>query len=1120
MIPSNTLSNTVSEPLYGPYDPRIKSLTNEPEMMFESLRAAITRVFKRSFRRVRDRYQSFQMMSKTQLLLIILVIGASIILGFLSFSGMYVLLPILAVGVVAYVLSVGFEGEIYYRNMMGALEKLFKPNYLKRQLAKECLRDLLCKIEVKEHLKLIIHKLDKTDDDSESFYDSYKTFLELYERVMDGKKSVQKTIPYTLNEFQHLSALDVVELNNAREIVRAVKSKEPKGLPGLVTLLLPKEDRDNLSAAESKIKELEKSRRKLSKSLTAVLNELEPAKNDYPDFFYDYMKFTRLHHQYNDQPNLVALSKIQKKELEDNLDTLSELFRTQLFLDHKAPRIINVAKDFTVIQKQDDLTDDVIGQYVFLEEKAAVFKICKKGDKLIPQPVSRDEFTGIYTQLSISEQETLDTLLYKAHLHIFLNLHREKWQSKLDERSLLFGVAKAGCTLAGLFMVFGTTYLLVEAFAVIPLLATIPLGVWPALIVPMAIIAGTAFGLLTYNAVTDMINDDVILKRYRKIRQDLKKGVTLSTGFMMVVTVSLFALTLALTICTGGTWWTVIKHTRPLFTWMGKMPVVIIGIVAAILGVAQFVFNATNTLETLEEFDEEVGPHPSDLALLSIKVDEELPAPSDKPTLIKHGDTYYVDGKSSGCDIHYLSSKPDFTKYNNSYVWIAGEELVYVNWNGTVDQVPINDHKLLQRDLTDANPKALDKIHLSDEKIAIRITANGGYRQSGPRTELNSAAVRQIDFSKKILPYSVMNIRLYFAIWYNKTRTFEPSNETFWQKANPFRILLKLTYTPLRLGLFFGHLISIGAVSDRVPGIPEILSAILGILAEFFEDWHYFFSFEHAHKEDIGSLMDEQDESTEHNHDDDIPTKALRALFYPLIYMAAWWDSAASDRKEYRHRDLDLASEESYAKLFDTLGERPELDFEHAFEKNQGIKPAVAIPLNETSFALLKLTSEEFLQLEAALIDKTLIKLATKDNYKDVSFTISQVERLKRALLTKISRKELSDISKQELSKVSRKLVLTYLASAQYDPDEDLALAQYVSDETPNDVVQSESPINATPIHLDVTPRLIKNLATMASRRSSEDKELIKFSIFKCCDTPHFNQHTLLNQHVPQPSQM
>lgn len=70
-------------------------------------------------------------------------IGASTTLGFLSFSGMYAIAPILALGIAAFGLSILYEGEIYHANIKKALKKLWQPSYFKQQTANEILNQIV-----------------------------------------------------------------------------------------------------------------------------------------------------------------------------------------------------------------------------------------------------------------------------------------------------------------------------------------------------------------------------------------------------------------------------------------------------------------------------------------------------------------------------------------------------------------------------------------------------------------------------------------------------------------------------------------------------------------------------------------------------------------------------------------------------------------------------------------------------------------------------------------------------------------------------------------------------------------------------------------------------------------
>ncbi|MGQ3892792.1 hypothetical protein [Legionella sp. CNM-4043-24] len=394
-----------------------------------------------------------------------------------------------------------------------------------------------------------------------------------------------------------------------------------------------------------------------------------------------------------------------------------------------------------------------------------------------------------------------DRLNYQRELQRWLNDHgREKSMDLLARRERQFLAAKLFAVVSGAFMALGTTYLLVGQFLAIPLLASIPFGLFPALIIPMAVVAGIGWGLLTYNAITDMICNDTLRKWYVKLRDNIKadfshgfwKGLFSRSTFMAVVALTLTGLAVALTICTAGTWWTIAKNTRPLFGWMAHMPRFIMGILNPIAtGLSALIWNVENTMETFEMIDEE------------------------------------------------LSAKENFFKRS---------------W---------------------------------------RSIRNGW------------SALRE--------------------------------RENNWQLVNPFRIILLLTFVPLRILLFIGHLASISVTADRVPGIPEIASAILNFISEFFEDVHYF-SFltesdsdhhdhhhHHHHHHDhvemehlcdghddsarISQLLDERLKSGHgHSHDNDLPTRLLRFLFVPLIGLSALWASMTSGRDENGKHRVSLSA--------------------------------------------------------------------------------------------------------------------------------------------------------------------------------------------------------------------
>jgi hypothetical protein len=515
----------------------------------------------------------------------VLTAGASLILGLLSFGGMFVLWPALPVALAAFVLSVAYEGEVYLQNIKGAWNKLFKKDHLKQQLVKDYLN-----------------------------------------------------IP-----------------------------------------------RDHTT-------------------------------ENYPLFFKDYEAQRKLVHQLSHK-RLDKESLAQKKQAEKTLRNMERWFIALLF--------------------------------------------------------SKDHKEGALTP-------------YESELRSWMAIHHQKEQQEkntlLASRQKTFLWAKGFSAIAGVFMSLGTSYLLVEAFSAIPWFTAISFASWPFFIVPMALIAGTAYGLLTYNAITDMISNDTLRQGYQKLRNSLSQGLTVRNVLMAATTLFLLILAVALTICTAGTWWTVVKETRPLFAWMSKIPSVVMGVIHPIVtGLSSLVFITQNTSESLDMID-----------------------------------------KASQAKSGFFSQA--FAALKKGFQTMRAQE-------------------------------------------------NG------------------------------------------------------WQQINPFRLLLKITIMPLRILLFLGHLISIGVTANRVPGVSKILSAILGIISEGFEDAHYFIG--HAEEDpstDPTALP--QGESHEHHHENDLPTRMIRFIATPLYFLAALWDYLSSQYNK---------------------SERPVLSFHQAWEKQRGVPREESIDVQNTA---------------------------------------------------------------------------------------------------------------------------------------------------------------------------
>lgn len=388
-----------------------------------------------------------------------------------------------------------------------------------------------------------------------------------------------------------------------------------------------------------------------------------------------------------------------------------------------------IAKDYLLDQMLTNLKADA--PYFFKDYQAAL-------QSKHPNKKKLSDMEKWFALQLFSDQPS--STAYQANLKEWLQSKTPEWQVKRDWMLSNTRFVPLFSLVAGVFMGLGTTYLLMDAFLTIPMLAALPVAALPVLIVPMAVVAGAAYGFLIYNATTDMIANHTIQNWFDKIKADLSQG----KYAMAAVFVFMLVLSVALSLCTAGTWWTVAKTTPPLFAWMGQMPSWIMLRLNPLLSSAStFIFNAQNISETLTMVEE----------------------------------------------------------------------------------------------MSEAEP--------SIEEPAVR-------------------------------------------------------DENVWQRYNPFQWFIRLTFEPLRSLLFVGHLTSVSAVADRVPGVSVLISAGLGFVNELFEDAHYFFGKQrHQHKTDLPSRIEERRNAGQgHDHEDDLPTQMLRMIFHVLYVPAALWDWGFSDARQ------------------------------------------------------------------------------------------------------------------------------------------------------------------------------------------------------------------------------
>ncbi len=754
-----------------------------------------------------------------------LMIGAITILGLLSFSGIYILTPILGLAITAFILSVIFEGEIYYQNISKAIKSLLKPHYIESKLTEECLQEAIK--DITDDYKLIhaidefTKKLDYISIPDEQLREEHEKITEMYEDRKTHSKF--QNIRKQLTDTKVISAekLELFFQNKSKSIKKKYSDDETQNVMMQMsftkTKVHPKKE-NNFKNDLSNLKD----------QLISQLNEL-----NIPQFFIDYAHIASIVHNFdNNHINPTKEAKARKETLEVSLSMLEQIFTEQLF---------------SHTQSQKEITKNSLNEQL-------------------------NTTTNKNEEISQKIQE------YKSNLQVYLKKYYiEKYKTKLPVRKSGSKFIKILSSICGFFMIIGTSYLLVEAFAVVPLLSAIPFGILPAIIVPFAVIAGIAYGIQTYQALDEMLNSDIISKRLAQIKADIKQGLNLYTGAKLIGFILLLGLAVTLTVFTGGTWYTVVKHTKPLFIWLRSIPTAVAGIIAGFLAIAAGAFNISNSAQTSEELEEALEnvpeDHPYNIDLL------EVPEGKNIETCIKY------------------TTRTAIIKQGNKYF---------------IHCCPSNTKKW--------------------ERIEVPQNAY-----------LTISLLKRLNFANKILYYSAFNTYLYNLIRIKTAHKFNPSKENWKQFLNPARIFLLFTYVPLRILLFLGHLASTSATADRIPGIPEIISMIIGFIAELFEDLHYFASFEHNHKTDLPSIIEERFKGDEDHHANDLPTKILRDyLFAPVFWLAAAWHSIYSTPK-------NVIVQESMIKK-----QVPSVSVNDAYEQMRGKKPQTNPQLKENDENFVK----------------------------------------------------------------------------------------------------------------------------------------------------------------------
>jgi hypothetical protein len=186
------------------------------------------------------------------------------------------------------------------------------------------------------------------------------------------------------------------------------------------------------------------------------------------------------------------------------------------------------------------------------------------------------------------------------------------WEERLDRLRFYNLSLMALSSTAAVLMSLGTIYLLLDTLSILTFVSLSP-ALAPFVIIPLSIIAGVAYGFLTYNSLSEFIFKSEMfdwIKEFTekfsqaKTYQDPKNiGLAIFGAFVVV-------LNIGLTICTAGTWWTIMNQARPMWHWLKNGLVSVLQVITpVIIAVTTLGFNGQNTIQTIKEVIPETSPH-------------------------------------------------------------------------------------------------------------------------------------------------------------------------------------------------------------------------------------------------------------------------------------------------------------------------------------------------------------------------------------------------------------------------------------------------------------------------------------------------------------------------------
>lgn len=171
---------------------------------------------------------------------------------------------------------------------------------------------------------------------------------------------------------------------------------------------------------------------------------------------------------------------------------------------------------------------------------------------------------------------------------------------KQKQATLQKWIAMPLSLLAGVFSALGTTFLLFETINIVPALAAVSLNVWGIAFIPLALVAGLSYGLLTYNSITNFMINNPFSHWFGKIMQTGKDKRYIEATVMAVAFTALCGLAGALTVCTAGTWLTIVNENSSIYRLITELPKWVMGVMNPIVTTfSSLAFNLQNTSSSL-----------------------------------------------------------------------------------------------------------------------------------------------------------------------------------------------------------------------------------------------------------------------------------------------------------------------------------------------------------------------------------------------------------------------------------------------------------------------------------------------------------------------------------------